>query len=50
MEVTGAPGWQVTAQIAVSSSTASGVFPLMIRASDSNRQVVHRWVGGIERK
>jgi hypothetical protein len=50
MEVTGAPGRQVTAQIAVSSNTASGVFPLMIRATDSNRQVVHLWVGGIERK
>lgn len=50
IEFTGAPGRTVMAQIAVSSSTASGVFPLLVRATDSTRQVLHLWVGGINRK
>jgi hypothetical protein len=43
-------GRTVTAQIAVSSSTASGVLPLLIGATDAERRVLHFWVGGINRK
>lgn len=48
--VNGHPGQMATAPIAASSSTASGVLPLLIGAIDSTRQVLHLWVGGINRK
>jgi hypothetical protein len=48
--VEGNLGHTVTAQIAVSSSTASGVLPLLVGATDSGRRVLHLWVGGINRK
>ena len=47
--VKGGPGHQVTAQIAVSSSSASGVLPLLVGAADSSGLVLHLWVGGINR-
>jgi hypothetical protein len=48
--IEGAPGDTKTAPIAASSSTASGVLPLLIGATDSTGRVLHLWVGGINRK
>jgi hypothetical protein len=48
-EVIGAPDQTVAAPVATSAPTASGLLPLVIRATDAAHTAVHCWVGAINR-
>jgi hypothetical protein len=48
-EVMGAPDQAVAAPVATSAPMASGLLPLVIRATDAAHSAVHYWVGAINR-